>query len=56
MRLLQAVHRNVASVDPMSARRRRENDHIRDLLGGAEPAHRETVPNECIALVGESPS
>jgi hypothetical protein len=51
MRLLQAVHRNVAAVDPMSARRRREHDHIRDLVGGAEPAHRETEPDVIFEII-----
>src|SRR5262249_11640805 len=56
MWLLQAVHRNVAAVDPMAARRRREHDHIRDLLGGAEPAHRETVPDVVFEIlrIGEA--
>ena len=56
MRLLQTIHRNVASVNPMSAWGCREHDHIRDLLGGAEPAHRETVPDVIFEIdrVGEA--
>jgi len=51
MRLLQAVHRNVAAVDPMSARRCEEHDYIGNLLGGAEPAHRKTVAHVVVKIV-----
>ena len=43
MRLLQPFHGNVAAVDPIGARRGDKCDHIGDLLGGAEAAHRKAV-------------
>ena len=56
MRLLQAVHRNVAAIDPVGARRGDEHDHIRNLLGGAEAAHRKAMADVIIEIgrVGEA--
>ena len=51
MRLLETVYGNVASVDPMGARRCEEHDHIGNLLRGAEPAHRETVSDVVVKIV-----
>src|SRR3954451_21738116 len=55
MRLLQTIHRNIAAVDPVSARRRGEHDHISNFLGGAEPAHRKTMAHVIVEVlrVGE---
>jgi hypothetical protein len=51
MRLLQTIHRDVAAVDPVGARRRYERNHIRNLLGGAESAHRKTVRYVVIEII-----
>ena len=51
MRLLQTIHRDVAAVDPVGARRRNERNHIRNLLGGAESAHRKPVLDVVIEII-----
>ena len=51
MRLLQTVYGNVAPVDPVGARRGEEHDYVGNLLGGAEPAHRETVSDVVVKIV-----
>jgi hypothetical protein len=51
MRLLQTVYGNVAPIDPVGARRREEHDYIGNLLGGAEPFHRETVTDVVVEIV-----
>ena len=50
MRLLQTIYGDIAAVDPVGARRRGEHDHIRDLLGGAEAAHRKAVPDVVVEI------
>src|SRR3954463_390529 len=54
MRLFQTIHRTIAAIDSMGARRGEEHDHIRNLLGRAEPAHREAVPDVGAKSVGIS--
>ena len=54
VRLLQTIHRNVSAIDPVGARRGEEHDHIRDLLGGTERAHRKSVPDVVVEKLGIS--
>ena len=51
MRLLQTVYGNVAPVDPVGARRGEEHDYVGNLLGSAEPPHRETVSDVVVKIV-----
>src|SRR5215831_11269952 len=56
MRLLQTIYRKIAAVDPVGPWRGGEHDHIRDLLGGAEPTHRKAVPHVVVEIfrIGEA--
>jgi hypothetical protein len=56
VRLFQTVHRNIAAIDPVGARRSKERDHVRHFFGSAQPAHRKTVSDVVLVIlrIGEA--